>query len=60
MAETGLKVLLNLAYQSNADDYMLSGKAKAIAIRGHLLVDAALNTLLFALARGVSAVGKYR
>lgn len=53
MAESGLKELLELAYASNAVDHMLSGKAIARAVRGHLLVDAALNTLLFASALGV-------
>ncbi|XP_028513605.1 uncharacterized protein LOC114574641 [Exaiptasia diaphana] len=53
MADSGLKDLLELAYASNAVVHMLSGKAIARAVHGHLLVDAALNTLLIASALGV-------
>jgi len=53
MAESGLKELLELAYASNAVDHMLTGKAISRAVRGHLLVCAVLNTLLFAAAFGI-------
>ena len=35
-----------LVYAKNAVSHMLSGKAIARAVRGHFLVDAALNALL--------------
>lgn len=53
MSKSGLKELIELAYASNAVVHMLTGKAIARAVRGHLLVDAALNTLLFAVALGI-------
>ena len=48
MAASGLQEMLELVYASNAVVHMLTGKAIARAIRGHLLVDAALNGLLVA------------
>ena len=53
MSKSGLKELIELEYASNAVVHMLTGKAIARAVRGHLLVDAALNTLLFAVALGI-------
>ena len=35
---------IELVYANNAVCHMISGKAVARAIRGHLLVDAAFNT----------------
>jgi len=46
MAGSGLQELLELVYTKNAVLHMLSGKAVSRAIRGHCLVDAALNALL--------------
>ena len=46
MAGSGLHEVLDLIYASKAVDHILSGKAIARAVRAHLLVDAALNTLL--------------
>ena len=46
MAGSGLEDLLELVYAKNAVSHMLSGKAIARAVRGHFLVDAALNALL--------------
>lgn len=46
MAGSGLETVLEQVYAKNAVVHMLSGKAIARAIRGHLLVDAALHTLL--------------
>ena len=46
MACSGLQDALELVYAKNAVGHMLSGKAIARAIRGHFLVDAALNALL--------------
>ena len=46
MAGSGLQETLELIYAPNAVVHMMSGKAIARAIRGHFLVDAALNALL--------------
>ena len=46
MTGTGLKELFELVFASNTTDHMMSGKAVSRAIRGHLLVDAALNAIL--------------
>ena len=53
MSGSGLKELLGKVYADNAVKHMLSGKAFARAIRGHFLVDAALNTMLVASAYNV-------
>lgn len=46
MAGSGLQFLLQQVYANNTVDHMLSGKAYARAVRGHLLVVAALNSVL--------------
>ena len=46
MAGSGLWHLLELIYSTNTVTHMLSGKVYERAFRGHILVDAALNTLL--------------
>jgi hypothetical protein len=46
MAGSGLADVLELIYAKNAVVHMLSGKAIARAVRGHFLVDSALNCLL--------------
>lgn len=51
MAESGLKEILEMIYASNVVDHMLSGKAVSRAVRGHLIIDAALNFLLYSSAR---------
>ena len=48
MAASGLQELLELIYAPNAVVHMLSGKAISQAVRGHLIVDVALNTLVLA------------
>ena len=48
MAASGLQDMLELIYASNAVVHMLSGKAIARAVRGHLIIDAALNALVLA------------
>ena len=53
MAESGLKELLEMIYASNAVDHMLSGKAVSRAVRGHLIIDAALNAPLYSSALGI-------
>eukprot|EP00794_Sanderia_malayensis_P017156 gene17156-18878_t len=53
MAGSGLKELLELIYAPNAVEHMLSGKAVARALRGHLIVDASLNALLYSAALDV-------
>ena len=46
MAASGLQELLEQVYAPNAVVHMLNGKATARALRGHLIVDAALNAVL--------------
>ena len=53
MTGSGLQELLEVVYASNTVNHMLSGKAVSRAVRGHLLVDAALNTMLVAKAYNV-------
>lgn len=53
MAGSGLRELLELIYASNAVDHILTGKAIACAVRAHLIVDVALNALLYSAALGV-------
>ena len=53
MAESGLRELLEIIYASNAVDHILSGKAISQAVRSHLIVDAALNCLLYSSALSV-------
>ena len=61
MAGSGKEDLFEVVYAKNAVSHMLSGKAIARAVRGHFLVDAALNVLLvcntFNLPLPVSAGG---
>ena len=57
MSGSGIQELLEVVYSSNTVAHMLSGKAVARAVRGHLLVDSALNanhTLYIILYSGVS------
>ncbi len=53
MAGSGLQELLELVYASNTVSHMMTGKAVSRAVRGHMLVDAALNTILVANAYNV-------
>lgn len=53
MAGSGLEEVLGKVYANNAVKHMLSGKAIARAMRGHFLVNAALNTVLVANAYNV-------
>lgn len=46
MAGSGLDVVLAQIYAENSVVHMLSGKAYARAIRGYLMVDSALNSIL--------------
>ena len=46
MCGSGLQELLEVTYAQNAIGHMMSGKAVSRALRGHLLVNAALNTLV--------------
>ena len=48
MAASGLQDSLELIYVPTAVIYMLTGKAIARAVRGHLIVDAALDALILA------------
>ena len=53
MAGSGLHEELHVVYASNTVNHMLSGKAVSRALRRHLLVDAALHTILLADAYNV-------
>ena len=53
MAGSGLQEVLQVVYASNTVNHMLSGKAVSRALRGHLLVDAALHTIFLADAYSV-------
>ncbi|GFR77724.1 hypothetical protein ElyMa_002244600 [Elysia marginata] len=53
MTGSGLRELLEVIYAPDAVVHMLSGKAVARAVRGHLLVDSVLNALLASSAFGV-------
>ncbi|GFS09519.1 hypothetical protein ElyMa_004784300 [Elysia marginata] len=53
MTGSGLRELLEMVYAPDAVVHMLSGKAVARAVRGHLLVDSVLNALLASSAFGV-------
>ena len=46
MVGTGLQELLEVIFAGNTVAHILSGKAVACAIRGHLLLDSVLHTLL--------------
>ena len=46
MAGSGLRSLLEQIYAANTVTYMMTGKAYKRAFREHMLVDAALNTML--------------
>ena len=48
MAKSGLQELLQLIYASNAVVHMLTGKTIVPVVRGHFIVDAALNALILA------------
>lgn len=48
MTDSGLKVLLETVYAENVVPHLLSGKAISRAIRGHLLAESALCSLLAA------------
>ncbi len=53
MAGSGLQEVLELIYADNAVVHMMTGKAIARAVRGHLIVDAALNALILSDVLGV-------
>jgi hypothetical protein len=46
MDGSGLQELLSLVYAENTVPHMLSGKAISRAVRGHLLIDSAINALV--------------
>jgi hypothetical protein len=55
MGGSGVQELFGVVYADNTLGYMPSGKATSRAVRGHLLTDAALNTMLAAKALGIDA-----
>ena len=50
MQGSGLEEVFEAIYAKNTIPHMMSGKAISRAIRGHLIVDYALNTMLIAKA----------
>ena len=54
MSGCGLQDVLEQLYASNAVTHILSGKAVERAIRGHFLIDAALNAMLISKAFDVN------
>ena len=48
MSGSGLQELLEVVYSHNTVTHILSGKAVGRAVRGHLLVDSALNAMVAA------------
>ena len=54
MQGSDLGEILEAIYARNTIPHMLSGKAVSRAIRGHLVVDSALNTMLIARAYAIS------
>ncbi len=53
MTVTGLQELLECIYANNTVDHMLSGKSISRAVRGHLLVSGALNTMFMSEIFGI-------
>ena len=53
MAGSGLKEAISQVYAEGSVEHILSGKAVARAVRAHLLVDSALNTMTTAQMLGV-------
>ena len=58
MAGSGLQELLEVVFAGNAVRHILTGKAISRAVRGHMLVDAALNTILVAKAHHIPLTTK--
>ena len=58
MAASGLQELLELIYSSNTVVHILTDKAIARAVRAHLLVDAALNSLMLTSTFNVPLLGR--
>ena len=56
MASSGLQELLEMIYASNVVVHMLTGKAIARAVRGHFIIDAALNAMILSRIYHVSDV----
>lgn len=54
MSGSGLQELLEVVYSPNAVTHILIGKAIARAVRGHLLVDSALNAMVAAMTFNTS------
>ena len=53
MHDSGLKETLETIYAPNAVTHILSGKAVSRAVRGHFIVDSALNALVLSKAFGL-------
>ena len=59
MDGSGLKEVLQTVYGENAVKHMLGGKAIARAVRGHILVESALNQKLLKMIFDNSSVNNY-
>eukprot|EP00794_Sanderia_malayensis_P004457 gene4457-5049_t len=53
MGGSGLKEALDVVYGANTVTHMLSGKAYSRAVRGHFLMDSALNAIITSKAFGI-------
>ena len=49
MSGSGLQELLELIFAPNAVSHMFSGKAVSRALKGHFLIDSALNAIIASL-----------
>ena len=56
MLDSGLKETLQTIYAPNVVAHMLSGKVVARAVRGHFIVDSALNALVLSKAFGLKTL----
>ena len=56
----GLKEAFTKVYAGGSVDNILSGKAVSHAVRGHILVDSALNAICLSQALGLPLYGKYK
>ena len=56
MQGTGLKETLEVTYAPNAVTHMMSGKAVSRAVRGHFIVNSALNALITSEAFGMEDI----
>ena len=56
MSGSGLSEVLETVFASNAVGHMMTGKSVSRAVRGHMLVDTALNAMMFAKMYGKAVI----